>query len=514
MKHTLRKRYLIGLLSLFACQGLMIPQTNEITQKFFADPDFDIQTPAFKKEKGFSSYQEVVQFLEAKVAAHPELFKLDYIGESQKGKKIPLIHVGKEGGKKDKIRIWLQGGLHGNEPAGTEAMLYLLDQFCTEEYIALLEGVELSIVPMANVDGCEKFDRYSANGLDLNRDQTKINAPETRSLKTAFSQFAPHLCLDFHEFRPYRRDFVKMEQFGITHAYDVMFLYSGNLNVPGSLRSLTEEKYVKEAKVLLDKNGLRHHDYFTPAKYNGEVDFNLGSIHARSTATSAALANCVSTLIEVRGIGIGRTSYKRRVYSTWLIAKSYIETAFNNPEELRSTLKTAQLSADSAVVKQKRKVYSDSIEVIELDNNSLIKIAAKFHDALHSISVFSRSRPQFYIIPESETAILERLKYLGIKVTRMNATTSLTVDQYEVQQYDQDPLKWEQVFVQNVESRLTKIEKDFPAGCFMLEMDQANANLAIELLEPEAENSLVRLNVIPTQQGAVLPYFRYPSQSN
>ena len=44
---------------------------------------------------------------------------------------------------------------------------------------------------MANIDGYESHDRYAANGLDLNRDQTKLMAKESVSLKQAFSDFSP-----------------------------------------------------------------------------------------------------------------------------------------------------------------------------------------------------------------------------------------------------------------------------------------------------------------------------------
>jgi hypothetical protein len=85
---------------------------------------------------------------------------------------------------------------------------------------------------MANIDGYLKQNRSNAEGLDLNRDQTKLMAAESIPLKEAYSAFKPDIALDLHEYRPFRKDFVTLSTSGVSSAYDVMFLYSGNLNVP------------------------------------------------------------------------------------------------------------------------------------------------------------------------------------------------------------------------------------------------------------------------------------------
>ena len=87
-----------------------------------------------------------------------------------------------------------------------KAFFILIDQLLNDS-IHLLNYLDIFIVPMANIDGYESHDRYAANGLDLNRDQTKLMAKESVSLKQAFSDFGPHVALDLHEYRPYRRDF-------------------------------------------------------------------------------------------------------------------------------------------------------------------------------------------------------------------------------------------------------------------------------------------------------------------
>ena len=184
------------------------------------------------------SWGTFMTFLNNLVDQHPHIVQLRYIGESQKGKKNPLLSLNKTSST-PKIKVWMMGGLLGNEPASTEGMLYFLDKILNDlEVSYLLDRIELAVVPMANIDGYLKQSRYAANGLDLNRDQTKLMAPESIVIKQAFSDFNPEVALDFHEYRPYRKDFAQLSNFGITALYDAMFLNSGNLNVPKNLRLL------------------------------------------------------------------------------------------------------------------------------------------------------------------------------------------------------------------------------------------------------------------------------------
>lgn len=42
-----------------------------------------------------------------------------------------------------------------------------------------------------------------------------------------------------------------------------------------------------------------------------------------------ALRGAISMLMEVRGVGLGRTSYKRRVYTVYKLAESFARTTLN-----------------------------------------------------------------------------------------------------------------------------------------------------------------------------------------
>ena len=247
-------------------------EPKKITKKFFSElNNLENITPALKKKKGLQIIR-AVDFIEEKVQKYPEIVSSNFIGESQKGKKIPIIYIkNKNNNDEKKIKVWMQGGLHGNEPASTESLLYLIHLILEDaDYKYLLDKIELAILPMANIDGFLKNDRYAANGLDLNRDHTKMMAPETKASKVAFANFDPHIALDFHEYRPFRKDFAQLSSFGIANPYDVMFLHTGNLNVPENLRYIIDTLFDKNSKKSLDKLSLRHIHYMKSEKYKGK----------------------------------------------------------------------------------------------------------------------------------------------------------------------------------------------------------------------------------------------------
>lgn len=495
---------------LVSCSAQISPQSKKITENFFPEVEMEINTPAFQKKKGFTDYDELITFLTELQNNHPSEVSIEYIGNSQKGKAIPLVKFERQNGVSDKLKLWFQGGLHGDEPASTEGVLYLMDRLLNDaQYSHFLDSFELAFVPMANIDGYEKQDRYAANGLDLNRDQTKLMAQESVVLKQAFSDFGAEVALDFHEYRPYRKDFARLSTYGVTSRYDVMFLYSGNLNVPENLRSYTQDLFVKNAVSVLEENQLTTHDYISSDDHLGDIHFNQGSSSARSSATSYALTNSISSLIEVRGVGIGRTSFKRRVNSTFLVAMSYLETAYEHRDQVKGEIQKAIASEHEAAVKTSKTVSEQTIRVIDIDTEEEITLQVTIRDALQSKPVLTRTRPTAYLILETEKGAIEKLKTLGLTVVQLPEDKLIQLERYSVTAYLQDAQKYEGVHRQTIETAVETEAKMIPKGTYIVYLNQAKANLAIEVLEPEADNSFVSFDVIHTQEGSEIPVYRY-----
>jgi murein peptide amidase A len=86
------------------------------------------------------------------------------------GKKygIPrFLFVGPPAGH-DPIRLGLFAGIHGDEPAGSEALVRFLGQLAANPEVAT--GYDLVVYPVCNPTGYEDRTRHNRAGLDLNRE--------------------------------------------------------------------------------------------------------------------------------------------------------------------------------------------------------------------------------------------------------------------------------------------------------------------------------------------------------
>lgn len=82
----------------------------------------------------------------------------------------------------DPIRIGIFAGIHGDEPAGTFALVQFLRALVAEP--ALAEGYLIHAYPLCNPSGFERGTRSSANGVDLNREFWKNSAqPEVQLIE-------------------------------------------------------------------------------------------------------------------------------------------------------------------------------------------------------------------------------------------------------------------------------------------------------------------------------------------
>ncbi len=469
--------------------------TKKMTNKYFPDFDIAIPTPAFNKKKGFTKYDEMMSFLDEMVKQHPSSISYEYIGQSQKGKNIPIVYIGNKIDYKSKVAF--MGGLHGNEPASTEGMLFLIHNLLKEDSLKhLKENLSIAIIPMANIDGYEKQSRYAANGEDLNRDQTKFTNQESIFIKKAINKFSPDVMVDFHEYKPYRVDFVNFGEYGVTQMFDVMFLYSGNLNVSSSIRKVTEDYMLKQATPMLDQYKLKYHNYVSSKHKNNAIYFNLGSVSPRSSATSYALANCISMLMEIRGVGLNRTSFNRRVITTYLLANSFLNTSNNNAEQIKVAIAQANQFNDEIVIKYKKEKSGYSLNMIDVYENKLIPVDVTLFNGLECKPVITRKRPNYYIIEPELITVVNKLKILGLSIDSLKYDELLEIESYKITSLKKSPELFQGFHENIITAELYTTKKVFKKGTYIIPMNQKRSNLAIETLEPEMLSGFLRFNVI------------------
>ncbi len=128
-------------------------------------------------------------------------FNISTLGLSEEGRNIPFILLGN--GEK-RVLAWSQ--MHGNETTTTKALLDFLKFISNKkvfqnEIAKFLETYTLYIIPMLNPDGAEKYTRFNANEVDLNRDAQDLSQSESKALRKLFETVKPDLCLNLHDQR-------------------------------------------------------------------------------------------------------------------------------------------------------------------------------------------------------------------------------------------------------------------------------------------------------------------------
>ncbi|MEI6277629.1 MAG: M14 family metallocarboxypeptidase [Prolixibacteraceae bacterium] len=503
-------------LFLLLCTTLLAQkQPDKMTSKFFPEPAFSIQTPTNQKpfDQGICTYDEMMGFLQSRVKSHPDLLRMESLGKTPNGKEIPILYFG-DGKNPEKLRVWLQGAIHGNEPGGTEGLFMLMNHLLdTPEGLLLLNKMDIALLPVANVDGYIAQKRTSAGGLDLNRDQTKFADPVSPIIKGAFIRWNPEASFDFHEYTPLQKKGTEGILNGNSAAYyDVLFLPSGNLNVPKGLLKMSTNLFEANAEKVLDEKGYSHNFYFTPSEKAGEVVLAKGGNNPRSSSSNYALSNSISVLVEIRGIGLGRTSYARRTYCSFLVAKSMLETASANlkevKKEVRKAIKETVKRKNEIVVTADETLTNYPVKFIDVNTNEAVTLDMKVKDALLPVSTLNRKRPVAYILTPECIIEAGKLEILGIQVTKTLKPLTLSVNSYTISSYEEDKIKWEGIYPVTVQTKLARVVKTFPAGSFVVKLNQKYANYAVILLEPESENGFVNMAITKTAPGKELPVYR------
>lgn len=488
-------------------------QPKRLTQKFFPDVDTILTTPAFESPFGFTKYKELISFLE-ELESQSEYCKIEYIGKTQKGKNIPVVLLSKPVSE-NKIRVWLQGGIHGNEPASAEGMLTVLQSFTQNPSKAyLLDHLDIAIAPMVNIDGYIVQNRLAKNGLDMNRDLIKLQIPEIQQLKKYYSDFAPHVSIDFHEYNPFRSSFRQLGAMGVTSYYDAMFLYSGNLNIHPTIKELTKDLFVQTAKNKFDELGYTHHDYFSSKSDLGKLYFNVGSTSARSSATSFALGNSISVLMEIRGVKLNRTSFERRVLITQEAAFSFLETAYFNYEDVYRGVNQAIASTiameEKVVADSKRVTDREKLKFIDFAENKVIETEFDVATSIGMEPSIIRVRPYAYLLSADQTEAIKNLEILGLKIENISSQ-KLEVETYRVTNQQIAPEKYQGYFPNTVQVEVKPRTIDFSDGTYLIKLNQKNANLAITALEPENSDGFIKTRVVEASIGEEIPVYRLMS---
>jgi hypothetical protein len=477
------------------------------------DPGHPWATPA--EHSGLTRtprYAETVEWLRRLVDAAPGL-EMVSIGTSPEGRDIWMVVAARGGGftpealrRSGKPTLLAHAGIHAGEIDGKDAgMMLLRDMTVGGTRTGLLDGANFLFVPIFNVDGHERFSRFSrmnqrgpvesgwratSRRLNLNRDYSKLDTPEMRAMVRALDRYDPDLYLDLHVTD------------GMDYQYDITFGFEGTH--AGSPAIATWLETILAPALDRDLQAMGHipgpliwpFDPDEPdsglARWTGSPRYSTGYGNARHLPT---------VLVENHSL----KPFDQRVLGTYVLLESALRTlaeegdllrrAVNEDRNRRSSKvvldweyeKRASQILDFLAIDWKRvPSYTIGKPILEWTGEPVTLEIPRFHKTIPAASV---KPPRAYWIPPAWTEVIERLEIHGIALERIDAPARKTVEIYRILEPELDENPFEGHVRVAAEYSRKVAEWDFPAGSVRVPVDQPLGELAVLLLEPRSPDS-------------------------
>ena len=474
----------------------------------FPDPPVRYDTPGLADgRRAFTTNAELTQWLRQLAAAQRGTTRAQMIdlGLSQRGEPIHALVLTRAKGTdvaaldaSGRPTVLLVGQQHGDEPAGSEALLVLARELAQGLLEPMLERINVILVPRANPDGADAGQRTTANGIDMNRDHLLLQTPEARALARLVRNYRPIAIVDAHEYTVAGRF---LEKFQAIQRYDVLLQHATTANVPEFMTKAALEWYQQPLVKALGDAGLSQEWYYTTSTRPDDLRVSMGGTRPDTGRNVNGLKNAVSLLVETRGVGIGRTHIQRRVHSqvTALTStlRSTVERA-GNLEQVRSFVArdtAAQACRGEVVVEAGPTSTQHDLLMLDPDTGADKTVRVDWDSSLRLRALKHRARPCGYWLGAGAADAVERLKLLGLQVMRVAEPGSVLADIYQENSRDtaerQDVRGTVAGGGQIIRAQVTPVRSaiDVPAGSYFVSLNQPLSNLAVAALEPDTQSS-------------------------
>ncbi|KAM0298248.1 hypothetical protein HYE67_001289 [Fusarium culmorum] len=500
---------------------------SELVSANFPDVNITLRSPAFlnpekvpvrfaEGTEGPTDFNELDYFIRNLAKKHDWMTYESAAFQSEEGRAIPYVFLSlpNTNSSSNKLRVYLQAAIHGNEPAADESVLAFLGKMDAEpEWAAsILEKMDIKILPRYNVDGVAYFQRQLASNLDPNREHLKLMRGQSRGIKRLIGEWNPHMALDMHEFTV-----PTIYGGNYQHGSDALLSGGINPNIHPAIREQLLDFFIPAVGEELESHGLRWEPYVTGASNRTEgsrIAFTEAVTEARTGRNAVGLTQTISFLLEMRGIRIANQHFQRRVATALIKIQTILELARDNADKVKSIVENAReefINSDEDIVITDSYVPEKrTFTMIDQRNGSVVQVPIDFRRTTPSVANLTRARPEAYIIPRTWVDVAERLEILGLKVEKLDYEFRQTLETFVIESSVVEPKLYEGTYLNTVTTNTTTREVVLPVGSFYVSTRQQNAALAFIALEPENIDSYVKFNIIPVQAGMEYPIFRIP----
>ncbi|HEX8317031.1 M14 family metallopeptidase [Longimicrobium sp.] len=474
-----------------------------------------------------SSYADVVGFLDT-LRARGAAIHVDTLGTSTEGRVIPyvvasrpLVRTAEEARRLGRPVVYLQGNIHAGEVEGKEALQALLRDLTMSPGPNVLDSLVLVVVPIYNADGNEAMgpqerqrseqngpalvgQRPNAQGLDLNRDYMKAEAPETRGALALFREWAPELIVDLHTTN------------GSYHGYALT--YSPSLNpASGAAGAYTRDRLLPELRRRVRER--RRYETFDYGNFSLRygADVNTDSTREgwftydhrpRFGTNYYGLRGGLSVL----GEAFSHDPFERRVKSTYAFVAELLSLVAERSGEVMAYTGSAPAGAAVPVRSElTRSPYVGEVlaEILEADSDSVpdepgvhpgIRRTGRFRALRMPVydrfdPTLQRTPPAAYLLDASQTDAVALLRRHGIEVEALSTERRVRGQAFVVDSVARAPRPFQGHNEVSVRGSWQPVERTAPAGSFLVRTAQPLGTLAVYLLDPESDDGLTTWNI-------------------
>ena len=465
-------------------------------------------------------YSETMAWLKKLTAASP-LLKMVSIGISPEGRDIMMIIASSEKSinattlkNSEKPLMLVQAGIHAGEIDGKDAGLMLLRDIVFGNKKNLLDKVNFLFIPILNVDGHERSSSYNrpnqrgpqnmgwrtnSQNLNLNRDYSKLDTKEIRSVLNVINEYEPTLYLDIHVTD------------GADYQYDITYSYGG-LNKQAYSPACT--KWMETTYTSATNKDLKDMGHIPGAFLNAVngKDFSEGNeeviLGANFSHNYGDLRHLPSILVETHSL----KPYKQRVLGTYVLLESSLKLLAVEGKKLKEFIQIDKSKRETKlpVLWKIPQLNSgegyDTLNLLGITSQTMISsvtnaqyvewtgkpITMKIPNFKGTDAVEWISRPKAYWIPASCFEIIERLKMHGIKMEVLKVAREVDVEMYRIHGAEFKGQPYEGHVMANGKTIYEIRKQLFPVGSVCVLTDQYLGDLAMVLLEPNSASSFFK----------------------
>ncbi|KPK89844.1 hypothetical protein AMJ80_09170 [bacterium SM23_31] len=468
-----------------------------------------------------SLHADVMNFVYA-LEKHSELVYVEIMGTSKKGRDIPLVVLAnppvktpEEAIKSGKPVVYIQGNIHAGEVEGKEASMELMREIAFGPRQHLLSDQIILFAPIYNADGNDSLSerrggspiaagqRYSGEGLDLNRDGTKAEALETIALiKNVILKWDPELLVDLHTTN------------GSWHGYALTYAPSyHNAGHPGTSDYTMDVMLPAVQNKVWERSGLR---MFLYGGFRGwpPTSFTTYSHLPRYVTNSMGLRNRLAILSET----FRYDTFEKRIFSAKMFVLSILEYTNTHGDEITDVIKKSEEETVRQILENAGNFQKGvQFRMAPLDEltDILVYDTVPYTDEqgrerrqrtdkrvwfsdVQNFQKFEPTKmstvPRGYVFPGELKNVADKLKQHGISVSVLDKSTSFDGEEFLVTGFSQSGRPNQNHLTVTIEGEFKKATTEMPAGSYHVDLAQPLAYLAFYLLEPESDDGLAYWN--------------------